>query len=546
MKFKGTEEHESQSILSKNEFLDLKILRRASKMTQNMEQEKIRQIQFPYLKKSTIKKFPRKTKSILPSINLKSLKQSQKINVFITFIISVITVSVSIYECDALHNSNYSLNFSDNILRMSLIVLNVIQVFLIVSYHKKTFELKISHKIISKHSSLTQDKDELKKILAEAFLCFILLPPYITYKKSFTQLGVVQILSIEDILLIFILIRVFHLYKLYYEFSSFNSLRPRFYCNIFRIDDQFTFILRCFFKDLPYTSVIFTFTLSITLFGYLLHIYEQSVESSAFVELWNGFWIISYTESTVGYGDIVPKTHLGRFLCIISSFFGVFMYSYTVSVFRNTAQLNPSQAKLYLVLRHKDGVEKKLKVSSAILIQRWWRLNMKRRIKISTIKDIHKFNTQLINFSYLRNKMDQQMNPTLSESVEKLSGLPIIRIRALTKSLKPILKSEQQALRLANMYYASSKKINYLNRRIKKLFGIKNYHQMGILAHPKSAVPRLSLENRALLKKKQDIAVKKMINKRMNRISLSKINHSLSSDEDFYSSYGGSHISEFD
>ena len=546
MKVKGTKEKENMSPSSKNEFLDFKIFRRASKMTQNLEKDGFMQVQLPYLKKSTLKRFPRKTKSILPSINIKSLKNSQKINVIITLLISVITVSVSIYECDILSAQNYLLNFTDNMLRISLIFLNIIQFFLIVSYHRKTFKLKICHKIISKHSSLTQDKTILKKILGEAFLCFILLPPYITYKKSFTQLGIVQTLTIEDLLLIFILIRVFHVYKLYYEFSSFNSLRSRFYCNLLRIDDQFTFILRCFFRDLPYVSVIFTFTLSIALIGYLLHIYEQNVELSPFISLWNGFWIISYTESTVGYGDIVPKTHLGRFMCIISSFFGVFMYSYTVSVFRTTAGLSPGETKLYSVLRHKANVEKKLKICSAILIQRWWRLTMKRRIKTSTINDIHKFNTQLTDFIYLHNQMDQQMNPTLSESVEKLSGLPIKKIRELTQRLKPVLKSEEQALRLANMYYSSSKKINSLRSRIKKIFGVKKQFKIDEIIHPKSAVPRHSLENRALLKKKQDIAVKKMIDKRTNRVSILKINRSLSSDEDFYSSFGGSHISEFD
>lgn len=542
MKDKKTPELENFSSLNEMNSIDLKIFRRASKITNNVEQMMLKSVNLPYKSKTTIKKFPRKTKSILPTINIKSIKDSQKVNVVLTFSISLITIVISIYECDSLFNSNYKLSLTDNILRSFLIFLNIIQVFLIVSYYKNTLKLKVTYKIVSKHSTIMQDKEISRKTLIEIFLCLILLLPYITYQLSFSQINVVQILSIEDIFLAFILLRSFHLYKLYYEFSSFNSLKSRFYCNILRIDDQFKFALRCFLKDKPYLSIIIWFSLSIVLLGYILHIYERGVESSAFTALWNGFWIISYTESTVGYGDISPKTHLGRLFCVISSFFGVFMYSYAVSIFKSSADLDSNELKLFSLLKHNKNVERIMKVNAAILIQRWWVLCMKRKIKINNIKYLHRFNCQLNEFNHIRSKENQEMNPSLIESVEKIGGLPLKKIKALTKILEPSIKSEEKALRLANMYYNSSKQIKLLCRGLRKLMNTKIAHK----THKRAEISHGSLVNKAELKKKQDKAVKNMMEKRIKRISLSNTPFSNINDDDFYSSYRSSIDSKYD
>ena len=46
--------------------------------------------------------------------------------------------------------------------------------------------------------------------------------------------------------------------------------------------------------------------------------------------LWNSMWCVIITMATVGFGDFVPKTHLGRFIAILSCVWGNFLISLMV------------------------------------------------------------------------------------------------------------------------------------------------------------------------------------------------------------------------
>jgi hypothetical protein len=43
--------------------------------------------------------------------------------------------------------------------------------------------------------------------------------------------------------------------------------------------------------------------------------------------IWNGIWLVVVTMTSVGFGDYYPRSHLGRFIIIITTFWGVFLIS---------------------------------------------------------------------------------------------------------------------------------------------------------------------------------------------------------------------------
>jgi hypothetical protein len=532
---KNTDSFELPKLCEAKEAIDYKIFRRASKLFDNPELVKLQSIHLRYKPKSTMPKFPKKSKTILPINSLKLLKKTQKFNTLCTFLLSVIIVVGSVYDCDKTFDNGYKLSFESSMFRLILIFLSAVQAIFVLLYHKYILKMKISYKILSKHSLVYQDREVFIRLMIELLFCVILLPPFTVKTITFGQIGVSQTLSVDDILLGFIMLRVLHLYKAYYEFSSYNSLKSRFYCNILGIQDEFRFTMRCFLKKHPNLSVLIMFVLSILLFGYLLHVYEQSVESSAFVSVWNGFWIVSYTESTIGYGEITPKTHLGRLIAILSSFFGVFMYSYTVMIVRNISELSSVEHKLFSMIKYKFNCNKVIKISAIVLIQRWWILQLKRRVRTSSINDLFKFNKQLNLFSFLHNKESQAINPTLSEEIQKIMGLPVHRMENLTNYLAPAVKSEKKVLKLLNIEQNFLKKIKKHEKRLKKMLGVKSGFSDDLMIHGFRSARNSIDSNRAVLKKLQGEAVKKMINTRIKRTSLSHTHHSLSSDEDFYS-----------
>jgi hypothetical protein len=65
--------------------------------------------------------------------------------------------------------------------------------------------------------------------------------------------------------------------------------------------------------------------------------------------------------TTVGYGDIYPKTTMGRFVGILVCFWGVFIVSFFVVTLNNMLTFNANEEKsfnLLLRLYYKEALKK--------------------------------------------------------------------------------------------------------------------------------------------------------------------------------------------
>lgn len=73
------------------------------------------------------------------------------------------------------------------------------------------------------------------------------------------------------------------------------------------------------------------------------------------------FWFVVVTMSTVGYGDITPKTIPGRILAFLLSIWGVFIISLVVLIFFNFMKLDDQEAmslKVYDRMNYRDDMMK--------------------------------------------------------------------------------------------------------------------------------------------------------------------------------------------
>lgn len=520
-----------------NSNLDMKIFKRASKFLNSEDICNIKTIQLKLTQKRKSKFLPKRSRTILPTTSLLELKNQRKIFALLSFLLSVIIIIGSIYECTNNIDQNPAIPYPNNITRIGLIGLSIFEIIIAIAYTWNALKVKVSYKMISKFSSVYQDRDLLLRLIIEILICMIIIPPYYTYRIEIYQLSIKQVITLDDLLLGLIFLRVIHLYKLYFEFSFYNSLKSKFYCDLLQIHDNFKFTMRCFMKSKPYVSVMIMLGLSPLLFGTLLYLFERSVDHSPFTYIWNGFWLVSYTQSTIGYGEMTPTTHLGRLSIILASFLGLFMYSYITLIVRNTITLSHSQAKLYSQVKYsKVGVNKLIK-SATLLIQSWWTLKMKRRVRTSTINDVFKFNSLLTSFSFQRLKEMQLINPTLNEEVKRISVIPIKRMQNIINFLLPLSGSSLTAVRAANKQHAIMYKLKKLNKRLRKIgHSLIDNFDSNKLSVVNNLKRNSSGTSKALLKKLRGEAVKKMIKNRIEKTSFSAVHSSASSDDDFYSS----------
>ena len=96
--------------------------------------------------------------------------------------------------------------------------------------------------------------------------------------------------------------------------------------------------------------VICAFMFSLIQLSMSLQIFEREVDIN-FKNITTASWNVIITLTTVGYGDYYPMTNCGRFIGIITAFWGVFFVSLFVVALTNILDLNESELRAFILLR---------------------------------------------------------------------------------------------------------------------------------------------------------------------------------------------------
>jgi hypothetical protein len=115
------------------------------------------------------------------------------------------------------------------------------------------------------------------------------------------------------------------------------------------------FITKCLLKQKPFTYVFGSMVLSIGVFGWMLMIAEAPLDrilndgpSHSFQ---NACWVAICTMTTVGYGDVYPRTELGRLTAFGCALFGVVIVSLLVVTFNQILTMDSPESQSYTVLK---------------------------------------------------------------------------------------------------------------------------------------------------------------------------------------------------
>ena len=184
-------------------------------------------------------------------------------------------------------------------------------------------------------------------IIFTAIFLFEYVMRIIYSKKSlryvFSTFGIIDLLSFLPSLLLFISPL----------FASFHSLRVLRIIRIIRLLRLFRILKLIAYskrRHLKKSHVlrglvnsdmqIFFFTLFalITISGTLMWLVEGGVPNTQFISIPLGMWWAVVTVTTIGYGDIVPITTLGRIIASFTMISGLLMFALLVTVMGRVAQ----------------------------------------------------------------------------------------------------------------------------------------------------------------------------------------------------------------
>jgi Ion channel len=90
-------------------------------------------------------------------------------------------------------------------------------------------------------------------------------------------------------------------------------------------------------------------TVSVLVISYLLRIFEikyyRAIGYNDFEQFISPIWAVVITMGTVGYGDVIPVSPFGRFIMMVTSIWGAFMFSLVLVAFSMIFNLTPHQKK---------------------------------------------------------------------------------------------------------------------------------------------------------------------------------------------------------
>ena len=147
--------------------------------------------------------------------------------------------------------------------------------------------------------------------------------------------------------------------------SLFCNQRSQRICRIHGCDANILFAIKCMMKQRPYRVLIYSLIITTLIFGYLLRIFESKlneISEQNFSNMINCIWCVIITLTSVGYGDIYPKTYFGRIVGIFICFWGFFIISFFVLTVENILSFNQSEKKAFDILQsltYKHEMKKK-------------------------------------------------------------------------------------------------------------------------------------------------------------------------------------------
>jgi hypothetical protein len=126
-------------------------------------------------------------------------------------------------------------------------------------------------------------------------------------------------------------------------------------CQMMGAQCDHVFILKCLLKESPFKYVGGCFLMGIAVCGWIFMIAESPLDRihsrythHTFI---NSCWASICTMTTVGYGDIFPRTILGRLTGLCCAIYGTGIVSLMLVTFTTFFQMDPSQGRAFTVIK---------------------------------------------------------------------------------------------------------------------------------------------------------------------------------------------------
>eukprot|EP00347_Sterkiella_histriomuscorum_P006725 403351673 len=263
----------------------------------------------------------------------------------------------------------YESSSTETNLRFIIIIFVILLNLLIFFHYKLKFE-KLKIELKRKRSDSLCSSQLCVQMIIEFLVCSFFTPPYLDYSFSGKMLGGNYTYSLNDLIVVASLMKSYTLVRLYYHYSRWTTPDAEELCKSQNVKNMTLFPFKCELKYRPFYTLFFILIVTLVYISLIIRILEITFVSSdgkrfAFEYIYNSMWLVIITMTTVGYGDIYPQTHFGRFFGVISCLIGMLLVSYLVVGMNSLFDFTPQEKQLmslrlhlkYLKIERRDFTE---------------------------------------------------------------------------------------------------------------------------------------------------------------------------------------------
>jgi hypothetical protein len=234
----------------------------------------------------------------------------------------------------------------------------------IISYHKKLDK----HLIRTEKSSIIHLILQLILFLAHPNPAF----KDIKFRYYSYKFNIDAHYTINSILGIFCLFRLWFTIKLYLVKSKYMNPRSHRICEMNRFDINFAYIMKANMNKIPLVMYTLFFVNILVFCSFSLRVFERDLDDHTlknFSSYFNVLWCIVITMTTVGYGDYFPSTIFGRLIMIFACISGVFLISMLVVSVTNLLNFEEGEKTAFLLLDRISLNEKKQDIAASLIMK---------------------------------------------------------------------------------------------------------------------------------------------------------------------------------
>jgi hypothetical protein len=298
----------------------------------------------------------------------------------IIFAIIVLNISLSLWENNIFTQSsltngeivNFKVNDTVNTLRWICLALSLsIVIILIIRYTISLSLLRLKNLAGANDGIITTGL--WKYLLLEIIINMIFSPPYLEGSFSGRMLKGTYTYSFDTIINFLVFFKLYYTLRFIYVISPFLSENAKTVAKKHKMNLSLTFALKCHLRRRPFLTLSILFPISICIFGLIVRTFEfgfvddhseqagKTKTNPSFENYFNSFWLIITTMLTIGYGDIYPKSHLGRVVLFISVVVGMILVSLMIVFLSYLIECSPEENKVHTLVEI-DKVRDKLLV----------------------------------------------------------------------------------------------------------------------------------------------------------------------------------------